>query len=122
LNEILSQVQGSEKTQVPDDIIAKVSEELRRHKVTEPKLITRAKVRQHLKRLNLAQFYKHTAQIARRLSGNTEVVIPDSIQRRLRKMVSCFLFDFDSSRACYLQPYNDTGVVVTAVQEHRRAI
>lgn len=96
LNEILSQVQGCEKTQVPNDIIAKVSEELRRHKVTEPKLITRAKVRQHLKRLNLAQYYKHTAQIARLLSGNTEVTIPESIQRRLRKMVSTFFLGFPS--------------------------
>ena len=49
--ELLAQAQGVEKAEVPQEMIERVRHELAARKITDPALITRARVRQYLKRI-----------------------------------------------------------------------
>ena len=49
--ELLAQAQGIEKAEVPQEMIERVRHELLARKITDPVLITRARVRQYLKRI-----------------------------------------------------------------------
>lgn len=77
-------MQGTERSQVPAEVVEAVREEFRRHRVTDKRQMTKAAVRRHLKRIRMSRWYDHCAQIARELSGIQEVVIPDDVQQKLR--------------------------------------
>ncbi len=80
-----------------------VRKQLTIHKVTDMKKVTRALVRKYLrdlKHIEVARkdsstyitegpkYYKHTSQIAQRISGRQEVCIPPWITRKIRRMFS----------------------------------
>ena len=92
---------GLEKSEVPQEVVDEVKKQLTIHKVSDMKKVTRALVRKYLRDLKHIKvtrkdgttyitegpkFYKHTSQIAQRISGRQEVVIPQWITRKIRQM------------------------------------
>ena len=67
-NEWLQQVQAKESTEITNDVIEKVMEELHNQRVAL-KDITNAKIREVLKSLKLRKTYEHVAQIKMRITG-----------------------------------------------------
>ncbi len=92
-----------EKSEVPAEVVDEVKKQLTIHKVSDMKKVTRALVRKYLRDLKHIKvtrkdgttyitegpkYYKHTSQIAQRISGRQEVVIPPWITRKIRRMFS----------------------------------
>ena len=88
---------------MPAEVVEAVRNQLTVHKVHDMKKVTRALVRKYLRDLKHIKvtrkdgttyitegpkFYKHTSQIAQRISGRQEVVIPPWITRKIRQMFS----------------------------------
>ena len=84
-------------------MVEEVRKQLTIHKVTDMNKVTRALVRKYLRDLKHIKatrkdgstyitegpkYYKHTSQIAQRISGRQEVVIPPWITRKIRRMFS----------------------------------
>ena len=64
-------LQGTERSQVPPEVVEAVREEFKRQRVQDKRKITKLAVRRHLKRIKKTRYYDHCAQIARELSGDT---------------------------------------------------
>jgi hypothetical protein len=93
-----------------------VKKQLTIHKVSDMKKVTRALVRKYLRDLKHIKvtrkdgttyitegpkYYKHTSQIAQRISGRQEVVIPPWITRKIRRMFSVIGTLFEPSDHTY---------------------
>lgn len=102
------------------------------HKITDMKKVTRALVRKYLRDLKHIKvtrkdgttyitegpkFYKHTSQIAQRISGRQEVVIPPWITRKIRQMFSVIEVAFDEIRPEYRKNFSNYAPVINHLLE-----
>ena len=68
--ELLAQVQGTEQTDVPDEVIEALRTQLKKHRLLdEPHKITPNLVKSHLKQLKLSKWYDNGMQLATIVSG-----------------------------------------------------
>lgn len=71
LAEIVAQVQGIERTDVPDEVIAALRKDLVKHRLLDnPQRVTPDLVKRHLKRLKLSKWYDNAMQLAIIVTGN----------------------------------------------------
>lgn len=83
----LALVQGKEAHQVPDDILASVTEDLiGRQNVRQASDVTQKRVRESLRRLKLRKAYDHVAQITARISGIRAPRVSRSVEEQLKNM------------------------------------
>lgn len=82
-NEWLSQLQGTESTEIPEEVIIKVTAECSKRRMTKDQ-VTRKRVRAFLGAMGYAKFYEHSAQIAFRISGIPPLSMTPTQEENLR--------------------------------------
>lgn len=84
LNEILNQIQAKESTDIPDEILNMVKEEIKKERIVDLTKLTNIKVRYFLRKLNLNKFYEHIAHIINKLNGLPPPIITKTVEDKLR--------------------------------------
>jgi len=88
LNEILNQIQAKESTDIPDEVLDAVREEIRKEHIKDLTELTNKKIRYYLRKLNLNKYYEHIAHIINRLNGLPPPIITKDIEDKIRIMFS----------------------------------
>lgn len=88
LNEILNQIQAKESTEIPEEVLELVREEVRKERIKDLTKLTNKKIRYFLRKLNLNKYYEHIAHIINRLNGLPPPIITKNIEDKLRIMFS----------------------------------
>lgn len=88
LNEILNQIQAKESTDIPDEVLDAVREEIRKERIKDLTELTNKKIRYYLRKLNLNKYYEHIAHIINRLNGLPPPIITKDIEDKIRIMFS----------------------------------
>lgn len=86
LNEWISQIQGKESTDIPEDIFERILAEIKKENIMDPKRITHTKMREILKKLRLNKYYEHINYIINRINGQPTPHFPPEIEEKLRTM------------------------------------
>ena len=86
LNEWISQIQGKESTDIPEDIFERILAEIKKENITDPKRITHTKMREILKKLRLNKYYEHINYIINRINGQPTPHFPPEVEEKLRTM------------------------------------
>lgn len=85
-NEWLSQVQGKETTDIPDEVYDKILLEIKKQKLNNMACLTRKKIKEILKKLKSNKYYEHSAHIIGRINGIPNPHFPPDLEERLRHM------------------------------------
>ena len=85
LNEWLSQMQGKETTDIPEEVYDKILLEIRKQKITNMAQITPKKIREILRKLQINK-YEHIPHIINRLTGKPMLQMPPELEEKLRNM------------------------------------
>jgi hypothetical protein len=88
LNEILNQIQAKESTDIPDEVLDAVREEIRKERIKDLTKLTNKQIRYYLRKLNLNKYYEHIAHIINRLNGLPPPIITKDIEDKIRIMFS----------------------------------
>jgi hypothetical protein len=86
LNEWISQIQGKETTDIPEDIYAKILVELKKQRITNMADLTYRKVKEILKKLEGNKYYEHIPHIINRLTGMSIPHFEPELEEKLRVM------------------------------------
>ena len=81
----LAQFQAKESTNIPQDVIDKIKDELTKYRVTDYSRLTPKLLRKFLKKLKLSTYYEHIPHIIYRISGKPAPKIPAHVEERLLK-------------------------------------
>ena len=85
-NEWLNQVQGKETTEIPEEVYDCILLEIKKQKLTNMALLTRARVKDILKKLRIHKYYEHVPHIINRLNGMPSVQLSADLEDKLRHM------------------------------------
>jgi hypothetical protein len=96
-NEWLSQFQAQETTNIPQDVIEQLRNELKKIKVKVVEEITHARVRSLLKKLKFNKYYEHVPYITNILSGISPPKMPQELEEKLRIMFKDIQKPFDEN-------------------------
>lgn len=86
LNEWLNQVQGKESTEIPEEVYDSILLEIKKQKLTNMADLTRAKIKEILKKLRINKYYEHVPHIIHRLTGVPSPHFPPVLEDRIRHM------------------------------------
>lgn len=86
LQEWLSQTQGREYTNIPDCVYDAITVELKKQKFTNLAKLTRKKLHEVMKKLNLNKWYEHESHILNSLSGKPSLRIPPHTEAQFKRM------------------------------------
>lgn len=86
LNEWISQIQGKETTEIPEEVYDRILIEIRKQRITNMADITPRKVKEILKTLKINKYYEHTAHIINRLTGVQFPQLSPELEDKLRSM------------------------------------
>jgi hypothetical protein len=81
--EILLQIQGNELTDIPQEIIDKIINELAKENFTNLDDLTIEKVQKLLKKTGNSKWYEHTSRIISQINNKKVINIPSHIQQKL---------------------------------------
>jgi len=84
--EWITQIQGREGTNIPDDIINILIGEIKKERLTDKSLITYYKIKEFLKKLKLNKYYEHIPNIIHRITGNKQLIISQELEDKLIDM------------------------------------
>ena len=85
-NEWLSQIQGKESTDIPQEIFERIVSEIHKEKISDTSKITYSKMREILKKLKLNKFYEHGPYIISRINGMPTPNFTPDLEDKLRSM------------------------------------
>lgn len=85
-NELLAQFQAKETTNIPQEVILNLREELRKSRVRNKTEITQSKVKTFLKKLGYNKFYEHVPHITNILNGIKPPTMNMELEETLRSM------------------------------------
>jgi hypothetical protein len=85
LNEWLSQMQGKETTDIPEEVYDKILLEIKKQKITNMALISPKKIREILRKLQINK-YEHIPHILNRLTGKPMMQMSPELEEKLRNM------------------------------------
>jgi len=97
-NETLTQIQGQERTSIPQDLVDMLTAQFRKYRVTDMSTVTAQMVRAELKKMRLVKYYEHAHQIANIIAKRQNVVIPTEVHDKLKLMFLQIQGPFDSIR------------------------
>lgn len=86
LNEWISQIQGKETTEIPEEVYDKILMEIKKQKITNMAEITPKKIKQILKSLQIHKYYEHSAHIINRMTGIPMKQLSPELEEQLRSM------------------------------------
>jgi hypothetical protein len=84
LNEILSQFQAKETTEIPTHVYEKIELELKKARITDMTLLTKEKLREILKKIDETDYYEHIPYIINQLNGLPPPVISAEVEEIIR--------------------------------------
>ncbi len=84
--EWLSQIQGSESTDIPENVMNDLKVELKKNGITKTSQIKPAKIKEYLKKLKHSKYYEHTMYITNLLSGKPGLKFSEELEQKLRLM------------------------------------
>lgn len=84
LNEILSQFQAKETTEIPDYVYDKILLELKKERIENMALLTKDKLREILKKIDETDYYEHIPYIINQLNGLPPPVISPEVEEIIR--------------------------------------
>lgn len=96
--EILLQIQGNELTEIPQEIIDKIINELSKENFTDLNKLTIEKTKNLLKKTGNSKWYEHTSVIMMRLTNRKPIIIPVEIQEKLFYMFHQIDNNFDKHK------------------------
>ena len=86
LNEWLSKLQAREMTDIPGEVMDALRLELKKARITDPKMITQKKVKELLKKLKFSKYYEHVPSITNLLTGAEVLKFPPQLEEKFRSM------------------------------------
>jgi hypothetical protein len=84
--EWLNQIQGKETTDIPDEIFENILKELKIQRIEDPKIITRQKIKEILKKLKINKYYEHVPYILNRITGDPNPHLSPELEDKLKQM------------------------------------
>ncbi len=84
--EWISQIQGKESTDIPNEVFEKILNELKKEKVTDTTKLTPKFMRTILKKLRTHKYYEHTAYIINRINGIPPPQFSPELEQNLSNM------------------------------------
>ena len=84
--EVLSQYQGRETTEIPEDVYIEILQELDKNRITKPTDLTNTKLRSILKKIEQNRYYEHIPFIIYQLTGLKPPTITSKTRKRLIEM------------------------------------
>ena len=86
-NEWLAQFQAKENTDIPQDVVEAVMAQLRKERITDPKLVKKEKIREILQKLKMSKMYDHIQQIKNRIQHQmNNLVLTKEMEEKLQHM------------------------------------
>lgn len=82
----LSQFQAKETTDISNEIIERILNELKKERYTNLADISNSKVKEILKKLKLNKYYEHIPYIINKLNGKPPPILTPEIEEALRNM------------------------------------
>lgn len=98
LNEILSQFQAKETTDIPDDVYDKILIELKKERIDNMALLNRDKLREILKKIDETDYYEHIPYIINQLNGLPPPVISPEVEEIIRGLFLQLQHPFNTNR------------------------
>ena len=84
--EWITQIQGREGTNLPDEVIQLLIIEIKKERLTDKTLITYCKIKEFLKKLKLNKYYEHIPNIIHKITGNKQLIISQELEIKLTDM------------------------------------
>jgi|TARA_B110000259_G_scaffold111321_1_gene127199 ribosomal protein S27E len=84
--EWISQIQGKESTDIPNEVFEKILNELKKEKITDTAKLTPKFMRTILKKLRTHKYYEHTAYIINRINGIPPPQFSPELEQNLSNM------------------------------------
>lgn len=85
-NEWISQIQGKESTDIPEDIFDKIVAEIKKEKIIDNSKLSYHKMREILKKLKINKYYEHIHYIISRINGQPTPNFSPDLEEKLRSM------------------------------------
>lgn len=85
-NEWISQIQGKESTDIPEEIFERIITEIKKEKILDPTKITYRKMRDILKKLQVTKYYEHLNYILARINNQPTPNFSPELEEKLRTM------------------------------------
>jgi hypothetical protein len=85
-NEWLAQFQAKESTEIPQEVYDAIIQELKKERIMDYRTLSRAKMREILKKLKYNKYYEHVPHIINRLNGQNAPVMSREVEEKLRSM------------------------------------
>ena len=98
LNEILSQFQAKETTDIPDEVYEKILVELKKERIENMSLLNRDKLREILKKIDETDYYEHIPYIINQLNGMPPPVISPEVEEIIRGLFLQLQHPFNTNR------------------------
>lgn len=98
LNEILSQFQAKETTDIPDEVYEKILIELKKERIENMSLLNRDKLREILKKIDETDYYEHIPYIINQLNGMPPPVISPEVEEIIRGLFLQLQHPFNTNR------------------------
>lgn len=86
LNELLTQFQAKESTEIPQYVYDKILVEIKKMRINNLAKLTRKKMKQILRKLKLNKYYEHIAHIINKLNGLPPPVMSRELEEKLKYM------------------------------------
>lgn len=104
--EWLSQVQGKESTDIPEEIFEKILQEIKKEKIQDTNKLSYNKMREILKKLKINRYYEHINYIINRINGvptpNFSPELEDKLCNMFKEIQAPFLRHCPQSRKNFL--------------------
>jgi hypothetical protein len=94
LNEWLAQFQAKETTDIGNDVLELIRNELKKERITDMSKVKASKLKEVIRKLKLTKCYDHVAHILNRLNGISAPVLSREIEDKLRFMFKEIQFSF----------------------------
>jgi uncharacterized Zn finger protein (UPF0148 family) len=85
-NEWVSQIQGKESTEIPEEIFEKILSEIKKEQIKDTLKLSYNKMREILKKLKFNKYYEHIYYIIYRLNGISPPNFTPELEEKLRNM------------------------------------
>jgi len=104
--EWLSQVQGKESTDIPEEVFEKILQEIKKEKIQDTNKLTYIKMREILKKLKINRYYEHINYIINRINSvptpNFSPELEDKLCNMFKEIQAPFLRHCPQSRKNFL--------------------
>lgn len=85
MSELLNQFQAKESTDISEDVLNQIKDEIRKQRITDVKTLNQKKMRSILKKLKLNKYYEHVNHILNKL-GVRPPIMSREVEERLKQM------------------------------------